>query len=446
MGAMVPLIFQGSSLRMGSLSSTRRITRIGIYHYTEVKIPSHITVSFVPNSNNKPVVWLVQSNCTINGTISIKGGDITNMFGVRGGPGGYRGGNGSLDSQIPAGSGLGPGGGKVVGTNEFGGNASFGTLGNVNPWPSQNPEGELYGNSYLIPLIGGSGGGGGRNRLAGGAGGAGAILVVCSGTLSLQGGIDARGGGSPNLFDYPFYGGAGSGGAVRLVATSIEGSGFIDCGGGFVVRGYDGSSSRYYGTTGGKGRVRLDAMSDTFVGGINGESTRGFQPIIAPPPDHAIRLAIQSIAGIAVATSPGGLLTSPDVIIPAAQANPISIVVRCVNIQLNTEIIVEVKPANGPYVRGVGLNSQGTESNSTAIITLNMPRGGGTIQAKAISGIAETLGASLSNSQRYRSYAETGFTADGERFAKLEVTATLGGGQQLVYLTESGKRYPFHGK
>ena len=32
----------------------------GIYHYTSVNIPSGVTVTFIPNAGNKPVVWLVQ--------------------------------------------------------------------------------------------------------------------------------------------------------------------------------------------------------------------------------------------------------------------------------------------------------------------------------------------------------------------------------------------------
>ena len=40
-----------------------------------------------------------------------------------------------------------------------------------------------------------------------------------------------------------------------------------------------------------------------------------------------------------------------------------------------------------------------------------------------------------------RSLAETGWTADGERFAQIEITAALGGAQRVAYITASGKRY-----
>jgi hypothetical protein len=47
----------------------------GIYQYTSVNIPSSVTVTFTPNANNTPVVWLVQGDCNIAGTLSIRGKD-----------------------------------------------------------------------------------------------------------------------------------------------------------------------------------------------------------------------------------------------------------------------------------------------------------------------------------------------------------------------------------
>jgi hypothetical protein len=41
-----------------------------------------------------------------------------------------------------------------------------------------------------------------------------------------------------------------------------------------------------------------------------------------------------------------------------------------------------------------------------------------------------------------KSYALTGLTTSGERFAKMEITSMLGGDQQITYITESGKKYP----
>ena len=136
------------------------------------------------------------------------------------------------------------------------------------------------------------------------------------------------------------------------------------------------------------------------------------------------------------------MLANPDVIIPAQLSNPLPVVVNCANFPLNTEISVVVHPASGPDVQAVAMNNAGTLAASTATVSLNMPRGGGIIYAKCVSGVAN-LGVDTSSKElRTKSLAETGWTADGERFAKMEIAAALGGCQQVTYITESGKRYP----
>lgn len=149
---------------------------------------------------------------------------------------------------------------------------------------------------------------------------------------------------------------------------------------------------------------------------------------------------------MAVPANPSGVQASPDVIIPAQQTNPIPIVVNCTNVPLNTEISVMVRPVNGAEVQAVGLNSTGTLAASTATLSVNMPRGGGIIYAKAVTGIGGTASATSPADSRTLSLAETGWTADGERFAKMEITAALGGPQQITYITESGKRYALAGR
>jgi len=64
----------GSNGSDGALNPTATNTVInmadhptGIYNYTSVNIPSYVTVTFIPNASNTPVVWLVQGNVTING-------------------------------------------------------------------------------------------------------------------------------------------------------------------------------------------------------------------------------------------------------------------------------------------------------------------------------------------------------------------------------------------
>jgi hypothetical protein len=417
----------------------------GIYQYTSVNISNGVTVSFIPNANNTPVVWLVQTDCVINGNIQLTGQDPQGQTGGIGGPGGFGGGNGTRDANYSPSSGLGPGGGSAPTSQiSLGGNASFATTGGYFT-NLQSPPGAIYGNDYLVPLIGGSGGSGSPpqayngyyDRLTaggGGGGGGGAILIAASSTINMNGSISVYGGGcNANAQG----GGGGSGGAVRLVASTLKGGGSINCSGGLCGAGLSGNYPIR--NTAGYGRVRFDRLVDNFTGSIQGVQTRGFQPIILPAPAQQVELAIASIAGIAVPANTSGSLLNPAVIIPGQQVNPIPVVVHCSNIPLNTTITVQVNPAIGATVTAAGLNNVGTEASSTAIIPVNMPRGGGVIYASAVTPITF---ASNDNGEKYGSYAKTGWTADGERFAKMELTVTPGGRQRVVYLTASGKRYP----
>ncbi|MFA6546163.1 MAG: hypothetical protein WCS99_17215, partial [Limisphaerales bacterium] len=237
----------------------------GIYHYTSVNITNTVQVTFIPNANNTPVVWLVQSNCLINGVVDVSGqsSPATGIAGV-GGPGGNRGGNGGTTSN----SGLGAGGGFA---GNPGGNASFGSLGQTN---QTTPPGSIYGNNFLIPLIGGSGGGGSTvftsppGGYSAGGGGGGAILIAASGTLAVNGIIYAYGGSGGYS-----WGGAGSGGSIRLVASTVTGYGSLDANGGL---------NQFFNTRGGLGRVRIDAFDCNYGGPFVGVFTKGFQPIIIP--------------------------------------------------------------------------------------------------------------------------------------------------------------------
>ena len=333
----------------------------GIYHYTSVNILSGVTVTFIPNANNTPVVWLVQSNVVINGMVDVTGKSFLGqgLQGLDGGPGGYRGGNGGVSAT--AGQGI---GGGSPGSSS-GGCASYGSLGLGGPSNNQGDPGAVYGNSFLLPLLGGSGGGGSvLNVYGGGGGGGGAVLIAASGTIQLDGRIQARGGDGQ-------YGGGGSGGAVRLVTPTIAGSGSIDTLGGSVA---------------GKGRVRFDTLNYNFGGSIQGVFTQGSQFIILPTPGQGAQLMVTSVAGVPVSAVPTGGLATPDAVLSAQQNNPIPIVVHCSNIPLNTQITVSVKPANGAAVSATGLNNTGTLASSTATVSINMPRGGGLIYATAATG------------------------------------------------------------
>jgi hypothetical protein len=331
----------------------------GIYQYTYVYIPANVTVSFIPNANNTPVYWLVQSNIVISGGINISGQAPSGAAGGIGGPGGYRGGT---SGSSPT-SGQGPGGGL-----SGGGNASFGGLGSVVYGIEPVP---IYGNVFLIPLIGGSGGGGGGSS-SGGYGGGGAILIAASGYVEIDGVISS-------VSSYTFFydeptsyiiGGSGSGGAVRVVASKIIGSGQITT----VPANW---------AVGGSGRVRFDTYENDFGGSISAVFTQGSQFIIIPTSGQLPQLTVTSVGGVSVSASPTGVLSTPDAVLSAQQNNPIPIIVSCANLPLNSLITVSITPASGSPVSATGLNNTGTLSSSTATISIVMPRGGGLIYATA---------------------------------------------------------------
>lgn len=324
----------------------------GIYHYTFVNISNGVTVTFIPNANNTPVVWLVQSNVIINGTVDLSGQTSSNSAAGLGGPGGWRGGNGG---SIPA-SGQGPGGG---------------IAGLAGGWASATAGPASYCNSFLVPLLGGSGGGAVTNGTGGGGGG-GAMLVAASGEVNLNGNVNASGGIGVYLNQVGIAGGGG-GGAVRMVASKISGLGSVN-----ANPGYPGPWAN--------GRIRFDTYENSFGGNVAGAFTQGSQFILIPTNGQISQLTITSIGGVPVSASPSGQLATPDTVLSAQQNNPIPIVVHCSNIPLNTQITVSVKPANGAAVSATGLNSSGTLSSSTATVLINMPRGGGLVYATAATG------------------------------------------------------------
>src|SRR5262249_20780244 len=139
---------------------------------------------------------LVQSNVTINGSVSLDGfnnnaGDPNSL--PEPGPGGFRAGFNA---------GLGPGG--SGGPGAYSGN---------------------YGNAQIVPLIGGPGGGG-SGAVAGGGGG-GPILIAAAGTIQINSRGSCHANGGTGGFPGAGIGGGGSGGGIRLVASQISGNGTI---------------------------------------------------------------------------------------------------------------------------------------------------------------------------------------------------------------------------
>ena len=88
-----------------------------VFKYSSVNIPSGVVVTFKNHPSRAPVVWLVQGNATIAGTVKLDGQDYVGndpqgllIIMAEPGPGGFRGGAAGINVQLQPGPGLGPGG------------------------------------------------------------------------------------------------------------------------------------------------------------------------------------------------------------------------------------------------------------------------------------------------------------------------------------------------
>lgn len=444
----------------------------GILNYTSINIPAGVTVTFKRNVTNTPVVLLVQGNATIAGTLSVSGtrsadtgtaGDgVLADDGTpgKGGPGGYDGGRGGRPvgplnyPDRNGGKGLGPGGGvpgvycpnldeSGNGNNYFpmpGGGGGFGSQGASGPilsadCPGDPWTGPVYGSPELLPLIGGSGGGGGRTKgtwfAPGGGGGGGALLLAVTGTLTIEnnGRVLALGGDAGNsgtigcqgVADYVSNGGAGSGGAIRLIATTLAGNGEISA--------YAGSQSfpncGYYGGSGGSGRIRLEAEIVNRTNGTSPASTSG-----APGPIFIAglpSLRITTIAGQSVPNPPTGVA---DVQLPETTANPVTVNFATTGIPVGNTVKLSVVPNSGSEVTAVSTALAGSTENATASASINLPLGGSTLQASVTYTVIVALGDALSR------------FANNERVDRITITAGLDGKSVTRLITVSGREFP----
>lgn len=295
-----------------------------IYNFTTITVPQGVTVKFSGNVLNGPVYWLASGDVDIEGTIDLSGAQgyfqTTNPF-LRvpavPGSGGYSGGVGGNNVQLPE-AGSGPGGG-----------ASGKDTGNSN-----GGKGLFSGNQFLIPLVGGSGGGGAWSNdnvtfPDGGGGGGGAILIAGSTHIVVNGIINADGGASGHV---TFAGGGGGGGAIRLVSNMITGSGTLDVSGGLAGN-----------FLGGPGVIRLEATTLSFTGntpaGTPAESTPF--PLLLPTAGPSSAQVI-SINGISIFPNPN---TFPDITINTA--SPVDVVIQTHNVPTTAAITLSILDENG---------------------------------------------------------------------------------------------------
>jgi len=391
----------------------------GIFNFTTVNIPSGVAVTFTKNSKNTPVCFLAQGDVTIAGTIDVSGIDGL-VSGVPGaaGPGGYDGGyGGAALSQGGKGSGPGGGGGGIN-LSGGGGGGGFGTAGGQ--YYGEGAGGPAYGNASLVPIIGGSGGGGGAGtssgRGGGGGAGGGAIMLASSGNLTVSGSITANAGNGYNSCGGA-AGGGGSGGAVKLLANAISGNGNI-----FARGGSPQCSIR-----GGKGRIRLEAYTNSFVAGTDPPYSLNIYSDSNPPGDvflsHEPVLRIDQIAGNTPQTHTGSY-AQPDIFLPSTTTNPVTVNLSAAYIPSGTTVTVSVIPQYG--------STSSVNATLTGVLELTTASASVTLSTQYSNVIAAQATYTIQQAMYY----------DNEKIEKVRVAAAMGKESEAVYITGSGREIP----
>jgi hypothetical protein len=416
-------------------SQTVQVPDSGVFNYTTFDIPAGVTITYARNARNTPVTILATGNVTIAGVIVISGliGN-TNGGGGASGPGGFNGGSAGFGFDTFAGlTGDGPGGGggggSTNGTNiGGGGGGGFAANGGNGTGTGVGPGGPKYGASTLLPIIGGSGGGGGGamagNHAGAGGGGGGAILIASSTSITFTGTITAVGGsGAFTGNGAGGGGGGGAAGAIRLVSNTITGAGILN-----VAGGSSGSSATQTmnGGNGSAGFVRVEAFNFSSFNPTVPTNTVTFaqpNPVTVP---NAPSLRIASIAGVAAPVATVGSFSGvPDIVLPANQTNPVSVVIEATNVPVGTVIQVSLIPSTGSRTTVQTAPLTGTQAASSTTASVNLAAGMSVLTAAA----AIDLSTSAHN-----------LLIDGERVTHMEIAAVYGGASQVTYITRSGRR------
>lgn len=370
----------GSTGALGAFSpATNTVVTLpadGILNYTTVTIPAGVMVTFQRNALNTPVTLLATGNVTIGGIINVNGQNGITATGAGAGPipgglGGPGGWDGGQTGSLSAGAGQNGSAGRG-----FGAQPGLFT-------PTTNTSDAVYGPDTmvgLIPLFGGSGGGGGGRIIGGtinggsGAGGGGAIVIASTTQIAISAGgqIVANGGATIGLPCNYQTGGAGSGGAIRLVAPTISNQGTIQAVGG---------SGGCPGPTAGAGRIRVEAFSFPIFNTTNplpslvtspGPVTAASTPALTSVPT----LKISTINGMAVPASPTGAYATPDIILPPGTTSPVTVTLTATNTPPGTIFRVQTIPQGALMVVPTDTApSTGTCTSSTASATVAVPAG-----------------------------------------------------------------------
>ena len=370
------------------------------FDYTQVAIGDGATITFLNHPSRAPVAWFVLGDVTIGdgATIILDGqtGSATSAH-AEPGPGGFRGGRGTLAGFLDNGSaGLGPGGalGDAVDLLYGGTGASHRVTGGLGEDATATAQAAIYGDVSLLQIVGGSGGGAGRRSSAGqsgsgGGAGGGALWIAADGPIDVSGSVSARGGTGGSAVDGGVAGGGGSGGAVRLSSLSgitLGPLAQLDVAGGVGGAGTGAQAGDApAGGPGSAGRVRLESPNSVVTGPIPAAASVG-APDLSSLTDVPV-LRVASIGGQAVPGNDvlnaglGGAGDDPD--IPFLDDAPVDVVIDTENLPAGSQVWLRVTRAKGPAT------SHGPElvtiaGGSVTFSSISVSRGVSAVQARAV--------------------------------------------------------------
>lgn len=333
----------------------------GVINATTVTLPPASKLFFKRNALNTPVFLLATGDVTISGsggtsaTIDVSGAAPTGIAGGIGGPGGFDGGKGDT---IQPGAGEGPGAGGGGECNE--GVAGAGNAAHRTVPTTTVSNGTPYGSPTLVPIVGGSGGGGCRNGTngRGGGGGGGAILIASNTRITVNGNINALGAGSgPGSTNDQTS--RGSGGAIRLVAPIVSGTGRLDVLGGFIQ-----TSER------GNGRIRIDTFDEsgltaTMAPLVSKTSGSAMYVFLPDPP----RLDIVAAADQVIAEGSGPV----QVTLPLGSPSNRTVTVRATNFTGVVPVTVAVIPESGGRSLVTGQIAMNNQPHAETTVNVTIP-------------------------------------------------------------------------
>lgn len=309
-----------------------------VFKYNRVRIEHNVTLKFLNHPSRAPVVWLVKGDAEIYGQVNLDGKQ--GVWHEDSGPGGFRG------SHSPERD------------NQFRGYLNL-------------PERSRW-SPNLVPLHGGYG-----NHANAGAG---AILIASRQRIVLDGQIQARGQGA-------------QGGAVRLVADELAGSGFID------IR-----NSLSPGGPHGVGRLEAHRFTGSLRASFNTTIVSPEPLRLWPEPDGPT-VRIVSVEGaeapsdprarLDAEAGPGGVPLGADMTI--AKSGPSKVLIETTNLEPSPDarVMLFVSPNSG-RIRGgsngyadydplrATLVTGGTFARAQWLVELELPPGYTSLQVHAV--------------------------------------------------------------